>query len=60
MCTIFGTTPAEAEGEVGIPLNQIAPPVIIKVTDHSKVAILIWFSVLLVLVSVSMLFSPSI
>ena len=29
------------------------------ISDHSKVVLLIWFSVLLVLVSVSVLFSPS-
>ena len=42
-------------------LNRLKPPVIFYVTDRSKAVLLIWLSVfLLVLMSLSFLFSPSV
>ena len=49
-----------AEGDVGTPLHRFKPPVIFYITGRSKPVGLIWFSVLLVLVSVSVLLSPSV
>ena len=37
---------SEAEGEVARLLNQVKPPVIFHITDHSEAVLLIWFSVL--------------
>ena len=58
-------TKTEAEGEVRYPLKWFKHPPppkkkkYIYITDRSNLAILVWFSVLLVLVSVSILFSSS-
>ena len=45
---------SEAEGEFGYPLNRFEPP-----TDRAKAVLLMWFFMFLALVSVSVLFSPS-
>ena len=39
--------------------NRFKPPQKCYITDRSNAVLLMWFSVLLVLVSVSVLFSPS-
>ena len=43
---------------VGYPFNPFKPVSNLKITEHSKAVLLLWFSMLLVLVSVSVLFSP--
>ena len=52
---MFSTT-AEAEGEVVRPLNRLKTP---SNLNFSKAVLLVWFSMLLALVSVSVLFSLS-
>ena len=51
---------AGAEGEVGPIIPVKAHQVIFMITDLSKVVLLMWFSVFLVLVSLSVLFSHSV
>ena len=54
LCRTWSETPKT--GFLATPLIKSFKP---HISDHSKVVLLIWFAVLLVLVSVSVLFSPS-
>ena len=54
LCRTWSETP-----KTGFLATQLIKSFKPHISDHSKVVLLIWFSVLLVLVSVSVLFSPS-
>ena len=56
---VYDRAPAEADDEVGVPLNMFKPTVLFYITDSINAVFLIWFSMFACYVAVSVLFSPS-